>query len=275
MTLPRDSLGIGLRREHYAQLAEHVHKLDYLEVITENFLTEAPGPRQVLEQARAAVPIVLHGIGLNLLGAAPLDVDYLDRVNELAGRLQAPFVTDHLCWTGTAQVNHHDLLPVPWRRDLVDWTVQRVKQVQGHLASPFGLENLSSYVTFAESDMSEWDFLAEVVRQADCGLMLDINNIYVSSVNHGFDPQAYLRAIDWDRVLQVHVAGHQRLAPDLAVDTHDQPVPDAVWSLYRDAWALGGPFPTLLEWDANIPPLATVIETLHQAKTWRGVDHGR
>ncbi len=268
-TLPRDALGVGLRPPHYPYLFEHWPDIDYLEVISENFLGPAHPPRERLDQARTRYPVVLHGVGLNLLGHAPLDEAYLDGLCRLADRIDAPFVTDHLCWTGAHGVGHHDLLPVPYVPELVELAAERADHVQRRLGRPFGIENLSSYVEMRRSTMSEWEFYTAVVREAGCFSLLDVNNIYVSSQNHGFDPDAYLAAVDFSRVLEVHVAGHAREPDGTLVDTHDHAPPDAVWALYARAWALGGPFPTLLEWDARIPPMPEVLAELGRAREAR------
>jgi len=267
--LPRSALGLGLRLPHYGYLFEHWPDLGYVEIISENFLTDAAGPRQNLARVAAHYPIVLHGVGLNLLGHEPLDDAYLDDLCRLADRVDARFVTDHLCWSAAHGVTHHDLLPTPYRPELVELAAERAHSVQARLGRPFGLENLSSYVSFAESSLSEWDFYTRVVRDAGCHYLLDINNIYVSSQNHDFDAHEYLAAIDFSRVLQVHLAGHTREPDGTLVDTHDQPVCDAVWQVYRQAWQRGGPFPTLLEWDAHIPPLPDVLAELERARVVR------
>jgi uncharacterized protein (UPF0276 family) len=263
--LPRDALGVGLRPTMYPYVLGQTPAVDYYEVITENFLGEAPAPRRVLEQVSLHTPIVLHGVSLNLLGHEPLDDAYLDAVCRLADLVDAPFVTDHLCWTGAHGTSHHDLLPTPYVPELVDLAAGRVREVQARLGRPFGLENLSSYVEFNASTMSEVEFYAQVVDRAGCMFMLDINNVYVSSVNHGFDPCAYIDAIDFGRVLQVHLAGHSREPNGTIVDTHDAAVCSDVWGLYRYAWRRGGPFPTLLEWDASIPPMPEVLGELSRA----------
>jgi uncharacterized protein (UPF0276 family) len=213
---------------------------------------------------------VLHGVGLNLLGHAPLDDHYLDALCRLADYVDAPFVTDHLCWTGAHGISHHDLLPTPYRPELVEFAAERADAVQRRLGRPFGLENLSSYVEFRSSTMTEWEFYTRVVREAGVWFLLDVNNIYVSSQNHGFDPDAYLTAVDFSRVLQVHLAGYTREPDGTLVDTHDHHVSDPVWALYRQAWKLGGPFPTLIEWDARIPPMPELIAELERAKQVRG-----
>jgi uncharacterized protein (UPF0276 family) len=198
--LRADAVGLGLRLPHYAYLFEHWPELDYFEIITENFLGPAPIPASNLARVRARYPVVLHGVGLNLLGHEPLDEAYLDDVCRLADRVQAPFVTDHLCWTSAQGMNHHDLLPVPYVPELAELAAERADRVQRRLDRPFGIENLSSYVEFERSTLSEWEFYTAVVRDSGCYFMLDINNIYVSSVNHGFDPREYLQAIDLSRL---------------------------------------------------------------------------
>lgn len=267
--LAADALGLGLRTELYPHLFEHWPALDYVEAISENFLDARSLARQRLLRVRTRYPVVLHGVGLNLLGHEPLDSSYLDALARLADAVDAPFVTDHLCWTGAHGVRHHDLLPTPYVDDLVDFAAARAHTVQRALGRPFGLENLSTYVQFASSTLSESEFYAHVVREAGCHFLLDLNNVYVSSQNHGFDPTEYLAAIDFSRVLQVHLAGHVREPSGVIVDTHDQPVDPAVWQLYRAAWQEHGPFPTLLEWDARIPPMPTLLAELEHARTVR------
>lgn len=265
-----DALGLGLRVAHSERaIVEEGSAVDYFEAISENFLGAAPIPRERLLRVRARHPIVLHGVGLNLLGAAPLDERYLDALARLADDVRAPFVTDHLCWTGARGVSHHDLLPTPHRHDLVAYAAERAAHVQRRLDRPFGIENVSSYVAFRSSTMREHDFYAAVVEASGCWFMLDVNNVYVSSQNHGFDADEYLAAIDFSRVLQVHVAGHSRTSDGTLVDTHDAPVCDDVWKLYARAWTLGGPFPTLLERDAKIPPLAELVAELRNAESVR------
>jgi len=267
--LPREALGLGLRPSFYKALFSGPLTIDYFEIISENFLRTDGPPRRVLDAVAAQRPVVLHGVSLNLLGHAPLDEAYLQQIKALANTVNAPFVSDHLCWTGAHGISHHDLLPTPYTDDLVAFAASRAEAVQQTLGRPFGLENLSTYVEFASSTMPEWEFYTRVVKDADCWFMLDINNIYVSSVNHGFDPRTYLESIDFSRVLQVHIAGHSVEPNGTIVDTHDRHVRDEVWALYRDAWHLAGPFPTLLEWDAAIPPLPVLQEELERARKVR------
>lgn len=267
--LARDALGLGLRPPHYAYIHDHKPEVGFFEIISENFLSRAPGPHSHLHRVRTHYPIVLHGVSLNLLGHDALDEAYLDQIARLADELDAPFVTDHLCWTAADGMAHHDLLPVPYTADIVDFAAERASYVQRRIGRPFGLENLSTYAEFCESTLTECEFYTRVVRDADCWFMLDVNNVYVSSQNHGFDPCSYIDAIDFSRVLQVHIAGHMRQADGLIVDTHDHPVCAEVWALYGYAWRRGGPFPTLLEWDASIPDMPVVLDQLVQAKAAR------
>lgn len=267
--ISREAMGVGLRPAHYAYVLSHWPELDYLEIISDNFLSDAAPPARVLARASECYPLALHGVGLNLLGHEPLDERYLDAIARLADKLDAPFVTDHLCWTGAHGIKHHDLLPVPYTEDMVDFAASRAHYVQRRLQRPFGLENLSTYVELRASKLSEAEFYTRVVSEAGCSFMLDINNIYVSSVNHAFDPGVYLAAIDWSRVLQVHLAGHTRLDDGTIIDTHDQPICDEVWALYRRAWLAGGPFPTLIEWDAQIPPMPELLAQVERARQVR------
>jgi uncharacterized protein (UPF0276 family) len=267
--LAPDASGIALRPEHYRYLHEHQPALDYVEVPSEVFLTPALRPRRHLAWIAERYPVVLHGASLNLLGHAPLDEAYLDALAGLADAVDAPFVTDHLCWTGADGLAHHDLLPTPYTAALVDLAAERAAYVQRRIGRRFGLENLASYVAFAESTMTEWEFYTRVVRDAGCWFLLDLNNVYVSAENHGFDPRGYLDAIEFSRVLQVHLGGHRRQADGLVLDSHDQPIDDAVWQLYGDAWRRGGPFPTLVEWDAAIPELPVLLGELDRAQRTR------
>ena len=266
--LARNALGLGLRTAHYREILEAWPTVDYFEIITENFLGDALPARYHLDQIKERYPLVLHGVGLNILGPEPPDLRYLDGVAWLADYVKAPFVSDHLCWTAAHGYSHHDLLPAPYLPELLELVAERAALVQRHLGRPFGLENLSSYVEFEQSSLNEWEFYAAAVARAGCHFMLDINNIYVSSENHGFSPHSYLEAIDFSRVLQVHIAGHTREPNGTLVDTHDQPVSEAVWQLYRTAQRRSA-CPTLLEWDDRLPPLSQTLAELDKAKQYR------
>lgn len=261
----RTGLGVGLRPSHYAYIRAEQPRVDFLEVISENYLDPDGPASQQLAAISDRYPIVLHGVSLNLLGHAPLDERYLDQLALLAERVDAAYVTDHLCWTGAHGVSHHDLLPVPYTDEIVDLAAERARRVQRHLGRPFGLENLSSYAELHDSTMTEWEFYSRVVTAADCWFMLDINNVYVSSENHGFDPRLYIDAIDLSRVLQVHLAGHTREPSEIIVDTHDRAVCEDVWNLYAYAWRRGGPFPTMIEWDREVPAMPVVLAELERA----------
>jgi len=267
-SLPRESIGVGLRPKFYEDLQRR-RLFDYLEIISENFMFDQPNPNHYLSKLSMEYPIALHGVSLNLLGSEDMDLNYLKKLKDLSHRLEACFVSDHLCWSQRENRFHHDLLPTPFRNDLIQRTVDRAKFVQDYLGIPFAIENLSSYLTFRESDMSEWDFYSTIVEKSDCRYLLDLNNIYVSSINHGFNPKEYLYQIDFTKVSQVHLAGHDPSHPELIIDTHDRAVADKVWDLYEYAWQKGGPFPTLIEWDENIPKLETVYLEAEKAKNLR------
>lgn len=254
-TISPEAIGLGLRIPYYSHLFEAWPEVDFFEIISENFMGDAPLPKRNLERVLSRYPVVLHGVSLGIASAAPLDQAYLRRLKDLADFTDAPYFTDHFCWTTAHDVQHHDLLPFPYTEENARYVAERAARVQDFIGRPFGLENLSSYVAFASSEMTEWEFNNRVLELSGCHYMLDINNIYVSSVNHLFDARAYVDSIRWDRVLQCHLAGHHRNPDGTLLDTHDAPVSDAVWELYRRAWRRsGGGFPTLLEWDEKIPP---------------------
>ncbi len=244
-------IGVGLRVAHYAEIFEKWPEVDFFEIISENYLELQGTPRKNLEKAMNRYPLVMHGVSMNLGSVDPLDWQYLKKLKILSRHTNAPYVTDHLCWTGVNGVNYHDLLPMPYTEKNARHFADRIKVVQDYLNVPFGIENLSSYVTFKSSEMNEWEFLNRVIELSGCHYMLDINNIYVSSINAGFNPDEYVKTIKWDRVLQCHIAGHTVKEDGSLIDTHDHPVCGDVWNLYARAWELSGGFDTLLEWDAN------------------------
>jgi len=249
---PDLGIGLGLRTVHYGHLLEHWPDVGWFEIISENYMQTAGRPLYFLDRIAERYPIVMHGVSLSIGSTDALDMRYLAELKELRDRTRALWVSDHLCWTGVAGRNTHDLLPMPYTDEALRHTAARVRQVQDFLGAPLLLENPSSYVEFAASHMTEWEFLARLAEEADCGLLLDVNNIYVSAYNHGFDAAAYLDGVPFDRVGQMHVAGHTHQGTHI-VDTHIGPVIDPVWNLAREAYARAPGTSLLLEWDAEIP----------------------
>jgi uncharacterized protein (UPF0276 family) len=255
--LPDLGVGVGLRTAHYAHVLEHEPPVAWFEIVSENYMQTAGRPRFVLDRVAARYPIAMHGVSLSIGSTDPLDFAYLRELRDLRDAIGARWVTDHLCWTGVAGKNTHDLLPVPYTEEAVRHVASRVRAVQDFLGAPIALENPSTYAEFVDGSMSEWDFLAAVSVEADCGILLDVNNIYVNAFNHAFDVHEYLDAVPFDRVVQLHVAGHTRHATHI-VDTHIGPVETNVWDLLGEAWHRAGGASVLLEWDAEIPPFEEV-----------------
>ena len=249
---PNLGLGVGLRAQHFPYILEHEPEVDWFEIISENYIDSQGRPRYVLDQLAERYPIVMHGVSMSIGSTDPLNFEYLRKLKKLADEIGARWISDHVCWTGVAGVNTHDLLPIPYNEETLAHVVRRIRTVQDVLERPLVLEDPSSYVTFADSTMSEWEFVSRMAEEADCGLLLDVNNVYVSSVNHDFDPIDYVRSVPYERIVQCHLAGHTNCTTHL-IDTHDNHVIDAVWELYRLMHALTGGVSTLLEWDANIP----------------------
>jgi uncharacterized protein (UPF0276 family) len=266
---PALGFGVGLRTVHFAHLLEHPANIDWFEIISENFMDSHGRPRHVLDQIAERYPIVMHGVSLSVGSTDSLDFEYLRKLKRLAGDVRAAWVSDHLCWTGVAGLNTHDLLPVPLTEESLAHVADRVRIVQDILERPLVLENPSSYVTFAVSTLSEWEFLSRLTEATDCRLLLDVNNVYVSAVNHDFDPVEYLEQIPADRVVQFHLAGHTDCGTHL-IDTHDGPVIDPVWELYRRAKRRSPHAATLLEWDARIPPFAVLEAEIAKARRFVG-----
>ena len=262
-------LGVGLRTVHFSHILKQQPAVDWFEVISENFMDSQGRPRYVLDQIAERYPVVMHGVSLSIGSSDPLNFDYLAKLRRLAQQTNARWVSDHLCWTGVLMRNTHDLLPVPLTEDMLRHVVERIRIVQDYLERPLVLENPSSYVTFAASTMSEWEFISRMAEDSDCGLLLDVNNVYVSSVNHDFDPVEYVRSVPHDRIVQCHLAGHTDCATH-RIDTHDREVIDPVWELYRLAHRLTGGVSTLLEWDANIPAFPIVHAEVLKAKQYMG-----
>jgi len=270
---PRLGFGLGLRPPHYQDVVEGEPRVDWWEVISENFLVAGGNPRRVLRQVRERWPVVLHGVSLSIGSVDPVDDDYLGRLAALVAEVDPPIVSDHLCWTSLGGHAGHDLWPLPYTEEALALVVDKVGRVQDRIGRRILLENPSSYVTFTASQIPEAEFLAEVARRADCGILLDVNNVYVSSTNHGWDPIAYLAAIPAGRVGQIHLAGHSDEGTHL-LDTHDHPVCDAVWALYGEAYARFGEVATIIERDDHIPPLDELITELDRARQIAGPAEG-
>ena len=257
--------GLGLRPQHYAELLHSRPPLDWLEIISENYFGSGGKPLYFLERIREQYPLVMHGVSLSIGSTAPLDLDYLAQLKRLARRVRPGWISDHLCWTGTAGVNLHDLMPLPYTGEALRHLTDRIRQVQDFLEQRLVIENVSSYVTYRSSEMTEWEFITALTAEADCELLLDVNNVYVSSVNHGFAAREFLDAMPASRVRQIHLAGHSHQG-DFLIDTHDTAVPQAVWDLYRHTVQRLGSVPTMIERDGNIPALLELVSELQMAR---------
>jgi len=263
--LPSLGFGLGLRRQYYELILQQRPAVDWFEILTENYLVDGGRALHYLDRIRASYPLVMHGVSLSIGGTDPLDRDYLCRVKSLARRVEPAWISDHLCWTGVDGVNLHDLLPLPYTEEALAHVVKRVTQVQDFLGCRLVLENVSSYLRYSESSLTEWEFIAAVAERADCLLLLDINNVHVSAFNHGFDAQTYLNHIPPDRVQQFHLAGHSR-RDDCIIDTHDQAIARPVWQLYEKAVQRFGEVSTLIERDDNMPPFDELLIELREAE---------
>ena len=258
--------GLGLRTDFQAELLDAAARpVDWLEVLSENYLVPGGPPLANLERARARYPLAMHGVSLSIGASDPLDMGYLMQLRDLARRIEPAIVSDHLCWTGHAGINSHDLLPVPHTEEAIAHIAGRVARVQDFLGRRIALENVSSYVDYSFSAVPEWEFLSAVAARADCDILLDVNNIYVSAFNHEFDPLDYLNGVSAGRVRQFHVAGHQNNGSHI-VDTHDHPVIDPVWALFAEALRRVGPRPAMIERDAKIPPLAELLAEVDEMR---------
>jgi len=255
--LPDLGIGVGLRTVHYRHLREEQPEVDFLEIISDNYMESAGRPLEILDELAARYPIVMHGVSLSIGSTDPLDRAYVRNLVRLRDRCQARWVSDHLCFTGVAGRNTHDLLPLPYTHAALEHIAGRIRTVQDALGAPLVIENPSTYLAWKTSQMPEWEFLSELCRLTGCGLLLDVNNIYVSARNMGFDPQEYLAGVPWPHVVQFHVAGHTDNG-DHVIDTHDHPVIPPVWKLLGQAWRLSGGASVLLEWDAQIPTFPEV-----------------
>ena len=250
-------VGIGLRIPHYRHILEKKPVVDWFEIISENYMVDGGNPLTVLDQILEQYRVVQHGVSMYFGSAEPLNREHLRRLKQLVRRTKTPWLSDHLCWGSVDGSYSHDLLPIPYTWEAVEVTAAKIRQVQDYVEVPVVVENVSSYAEFHDSVMTEWEFLNEVVERADCGILLDVNNIYVSSMNHSFDPREYLDSVPAERVAQIHIAGHSRYEKYI-LDTHDHPVIDPVWSLYDRAIGRIGPTATLLEWDDKIPSFEEV-----------------
>lgn len=264
--VPHLGHGVGLRRDHFTRVLDSPTQVDWFEVISENFMVDGGRPLHVLDRVRRDYPVVLHGVSLSIGSTDALDEDYLDRLLALAERIEPAWISDHLCWTGVGGHNAHDLLPLPYTEETLDHVVERVLAVQDHLGRPIALENASTYLTFAGSTLPEWEFLSEISQRSDCGILLDVNNVYVSAMNHGFDPEKYIAAIPSERVWQIHLAGHTDRGTHL-LDTHSREVCDDVWDLYHFATRHVGAVASLIEWDEDIPDWEILEAECQRART--------
>jgi uncharacterized protein (UPF0276 family) len=260
-------VGIGLRIPHYDHIFSRNPVVDWFEIISENYMVDAGRPLHVLDQILEKYRVVQHGVSMYFGSAQPADSEHLRRLKTLTKRTGTPWLSDHLCWGSVDGTYSHDLLPLPYTWEAVESTAARIREVRDYLEIPVAVENVSSYAEFTDSEMTEWEFLNEVVERADCGILLDVNNIYVSSVNHEFDPTTYVNAVPAERVAQIHIAGHSRYEKYI-LDTHDHPVIDPVWQLYARAIERCGPTPTLLEWDDRIPPFDEVHREAKKAERY-------
>lgn len=287
---PNLGVGVGLRTSHYAEVLERGRRgargesgdrvddgsgaqavcvtsvgVDWFELLSENYMVPGGRPLRIVREMQEMFPLALHGVSLNIGSSDPLRPAYLDALDALA-RLATPrFITDHLCWTGVSETNLHDLMPLPYTDEVIEHVAARVRRVQDRLGRRIALENVSSYLSFNDDAMSEWDFVTAIAEEADCGILLDINNVYVSAHNHGIDAMKYIDSIPAERVFQIHLAGHST-SGSLLIDTHDHPVTDVVWTLFERAIKRLGPISTLIEWDDQIPTYARLLEEADKAR---------
>lgn len=266
MSIPRSlGFGLGLRPIYYPDLLEGNSRVDWLEIISENYMIPGGRPLAVLEQIRADYPIVMHGVSMSLASCDPLDFDYLSELKALADRIEPAWVSDHLAWTGVHGVNLHDLLPIPYTQEALIHIVDRIKRVQDILGRRLVVENASTYVTFDESEIDEWEFVREMAERADCLLLLDVNNVFVSGFNHGFDAARFIDSIPVERVAQLHLAGHTSYETH-KIDTHDQPVCEEVWGLYEQARRRFGDVSVMIERDDNFPPFSELLAEVERMR---------
>ena len=263
--LPNLGFGLGLRTPHYQTVVEQKPDVDWFEIISDNYIDCGGKPLYFLDKIRADYPIVMHGVAMSIGSTEPLNQKYLQSIKTLAERVQPAWISDHLCWTGVHGRNTHDLMPLPYTQETINHVANRIQQAQEILGRRLLIENVSSYCSYTDSCMTEWEFISEICKQSGCLLLMDINNIYVSSFNHHFDPKDYIDGIPLDHVQQIHLAGHQNHG-DYIIDTHDAAVIDKVWDLYRYTLLQTGPVSTMIERDGNIPDLATLLDELAIAR---------
>jgi uncharacterized protein (UPF0276 family) len=271
---PYLGFGLGLRPQHYPDILEGSPNVDWFEVISENYMVPGGKPLEILDRIRDRYPIVMHGVSLSIASTAPINKGYLSDLKTLARRCEPVFISDHLCWTGVHGLNLHDLLPVPYTKEALDHVVSRVQYVQDYLGQAIALENVSSYVQFSHSEMSEWEFIAELTKRTGCWLVFDVNNVFVSAFNHDFDAHEFIAGVPKERVVQFHLAGHEHNMSHI-VDTHDAIVCDEVWDLYRSALRHFGPVSAIIERDDHIPPLAELVAELDEARAVAAETLGR
>ncbi|MEW6769562.1 MAG: DUF692 domain-containing protein [Pseudomonadota bacterium] len=257
--------GLGLRAQHYDEILNGNPPIDWFEVISENYMLPGGQPLRILDRIRERYPVVMHGVSLSIASTAPPNFEYLSSLKYLAKHVQPKWISDHLCWTGVHGKNLHDLLPIPYTQESLDHVVDRVQLVQDFLGREIVLENVSTYVQFANCDMTEWEFLSELSRRSGCWLLFDVNNVYVSAFNHGYDPMTFLNGIPSDRVVQFHMAGHTHMVTHI-IDTHDHPVCGDVWKLYKSALRRFGAVSTMIERDDNIPPLDEILVEVNKTR---------
>jgi len=266
---PYLGFGIGLRPKHYADLLKNPPKVDWLEIISENFMLDGGRSMSYLEQFQERYKIIPHGVSLSIGSSNSLDWTYLKKLKKLVAQLDPPWFSDHLCWNHYGKKYLHNLMPLPYTSEIIDYVAERIRVVQDYIERPMLIENVSSYVEFTGSTMPEWTFLSEVSEKADCGILLDINNIYVSAKNHHFDPMLYLRSVPKQRVRQYHIAGHDDQGSYI-LDSHDHAIRDEVWALYTEAIPLFGDVSLMIERDEHIPSLSDLLKELNYAKAlWK------
>lgn len=267
-------VGVGLRVPHLSHILEHWPQVDFFEIISENFMVDGGPPIDNLRRILEQYPVVQHGVCMSLAAAEPLDFEYLARLKALADLTQTPWFSDHLCWTKSGAHHYHDLLPIPYTSENAAFVAEKARIAQDFMERPFAIENLSSYVSFESSTMTEWEFYREVVERGDVCMMLDVNNVYVSSVNHDFDPMEYLAHLPMDRVIQVHVAGHTEMPDGTILDTHDHAPKSEVWELYRHVYQATGGVSTILEWDANFLSFEETLAEANIARRFMTTEQG-